>query len=93
MVDEGVIDEEDRELFWFAETAQELEWHLLHWHDASGEVLARFVKVDHRTVKEPALKLSFHGADRSVTGSCHMVECAGKRILIDWAGRTKVGAS
>jgi metallo-beta-lactamase family protein len=29
------------------------------------------------------LKLSFFGADRSVTGSCHMVECAGKRILID----------
>jgi metallo-beta-lactamase family protein len=29
------------------------------------------------------LKLSFYGADRSVTGSCHMVECAGKRILID----------
>lgn len=29
------------------------------------------------------MKLSFHGADRGVTGSCHMVECAGKRILID----------
>jgi metallo-beta-lactamase family protein len=29
------------------------------------------------------VKLSFHGADRSVTGSCHLVECAGKRILID----------
>jgi metallo-beta-lactamase family protein len=29
------------------------------------------------------LKLSFHGADRSVTGSCHLVECAGRRILID----------
>jgi metallo-beta-lactamase family protein len=29
------------------------------------------------------LKLSFHGGDRSVTGSCHLVECAGKRILID----------
>ena len=29
------------------------------------------------------MKLSFYGADRSVTGSCHMVECAGKRILID----------
>jgi len=29
------------------------------------------------------LKLSFYGADRNVTGSCHMVECAGKRILID----------
>lgn len=24
-----------------------------------------------------------HGADRSVTGSCDLVECAGKRILID----------
>ncbi|MGD9842064.1 MAG: MBL fold metallo-hydrolase RNA specificity domain-containing protein [Steroidobacteraceae bacterium] len=29
------------------------------------------------------MKLSFHGADQGVTGSCHMVECAGKRILID----------
>ena len=29
------------------------------------------------------MRLSFHGADRGVTGSCHMVECAGKRILID----------
>jgi metallo-beta-lactamase family protein len=33
--------------------------------------------------QESRLKLSFHGADRSVTGSCHLVECAGKRILID----------
>jgi metallo-beta-lactamase family protein len=33
--------------------------------------------------KESDLKISFHGADRSVTGSCHLVECAGKRILID----------
>lgn len=29
------------------------------------------------------MKLSFHGADRNVTGSCHLVECAGRRILID----------
>lgn len=29
------------------------------------------------------MKLSFHGADKSVTGSCHMVECAGRRVLID----------
>lgn len=29
------------------------------------------------------MKLSFHGATRTVTGSCHMVECAGRRILID----------
>jgi metallo-beta-lactamase family protein len=27
--------------------------------------------------------LSFHGADRDVTGSCHLVECAGRRFLID----------
>jgi len=29
------------------------------------------------------MKISFHGADRSVTGSCHLIECAGKRILVD----------
>jgi metallo-beta-lactamase family protein len=29
------------------------------------------------------MRLSFHGADRDVTGSCHLLECAGKRILID----------
>lgn len=29
------------------------------------------------------MKLSFHGADQGVTGSCHLVECAGKRVLID----------
>jgi metallo-beta-lactamase family protein len=29
------------------------------------------------------MKISFHGADRTVTGSCHLVECNGKRILID----------
>jgi metallo-beta-lactamase family protein len=30
-----------------------------------------------------SMKISFHGADQSVTGSCHLVECAGKRILVD----------
>jgi metallo-beta-lactamase family protein len=29
------------------------------------------------------LKISFHGADRTVTGSCHLIEAAGKRILVD----------
>ena len=29
------------------------------------------------------MKLEFHGADQGVTGSCHLVECAGKRILVD----------
>ncbi|MGD9020321.1 MAG: MBL fold metallo-hydrolase [Lysobacterales bacterium] len=29
------------------------------------------------------MKISFHGADRGVTGSCHLVECGGRRILID----------
>jgi len=29
------------------------------------------------------MKILFHGADQGVTGSCHLIECAGKRILID----------
>lgn len=29
------------------------------------------------------MKLSFHGADRDVTGSCHLLECGNKRLLID----------
>lgn len=29
------------------------------------------------------MKIAFHGADQGVTGSCHLVECGGTRILID----------
>ena len=29
------------------------------------------------------MQISFYGADRQVTGSCHLVEAAGRRILID----------
>jgi metallo-beta-lactamase family protein len=29
------------------------------------------------------MKLSFHGADQDVTGSCHLLEAAGRRILVD----------
>jgi len=29
------------------------------------------------------MHISFHGADRNVTGSCHMIECDGIRVLID----------
>ncbi len=29
------------------------------------------------------MKISFHGADRGVTGSCHLIECGDQRILID----------
>ncbi|WP_455218389.1 MBL fold metallo-hydrolase RNA specificity domain-containing protein [Kaarinaea lacus] len=29
------------------------------------------------------MKIAFHGASQGVTGSCHLVSCAGKRILID----------
>jgi predicted Rossmann-fold nucleotide-binding protein len=39
LVDEGVIDEEDRELFWYAETAQQIWDGILHWHARSGEPL------------------------------------------------------
>jgi len=39
LVDEGVIDPEDRDLFWFAETAQEIWDGILRWHEAGGEPL------------------------------------------------------
>lgn len=29
------------------------------------------------------MKISFHGAARQVTGSCHLVEAAGRKILVD----------
>jgi predicted Rossmann-fold nucleotide-binding protein len=41
LVDEGVIDFEDRELFWFAETAEEIWDGILQWYEASGEPLRR----------------------------------------------------
>jgi len=39
LVDEGVIDPEDRELFWFAETAEEIWNGILRWHDVNGTPL------------------------------------------------------
>ena len=29
------------------------------------------------------MRLQFHGAARAVTGSCHLVECGGRRLLVD----------
>ena len=29
------------------------------------------------------MKISFHGADHNVTGSCHLLECNGQKLLID----------
>ena len=29
------------------------------------------------------MKISFHGAAQGVTGSCHLLHCAGKRVLVD----------
>ncbi|MBZ0229883.1 MAG: MBL fold metallo-hydrolase [Bauldia sp.] len=29
------------------------------------------------------MRITFHGAARGVTGSCHLIECAGKRLLVD----------
>ena len=29
------------------------------------------------------MKISFHGAAHDVTGSCHLVECSGTRVLVD----------
>ncbi|MCH4559603.1 uncharacterized protein (TIGR00730 family) [Mesorhizobium sp. USDA 4775] len=39
LVEEGVIDPEDRDLFWFAETAEEIWEGILNWHAAAGEAL------------------------------------------------------
>jgi predicted Rossmann-fold nucleotide-binding protein len=39
LLDEGVVDQEDRELFWDAETAEETWNGILRWHDISGEPL------------------------------------------------------
>jgi uncharacterized protein (TIGR00730 family) len=39
LVDEGVIGSEDRELFWYAETAEEIWDGIQHWHAASGAPL------------------------------------------------------
>lgn len=39
LVEEGVIDEEDRELFWHAETAPEIWAGLQRWHEVNGTPL------------------------------------------------------
>jgi hypothetical protein len=39
LVAEGVIEEEDRELFWFAESAQEIWEGILRWHELNGSPL------------------------------------------------------
>lgn len=39
LLDEGVIDSEDRDTFWFAESAQEAWQGILDWYEQSGEAL------------------------------------------------------
>jgi uncharacterized protein (TIGR00730 family) len=39
LVEEGVIDAEDRELFWYAETADDIWQGILHWYRLSGTPL------------------------------------------------------
>ncbi len=41
MVEEGVIDPEDRDLFWFAETAQEIWDGIRHWHEQSSNLTSK----------------------------------------------------
>jgi len=43
MVEEGVIDPEDRELFWFAETAQEIWDGIVRWHTVNAS--AHYAKI------------------------------------------------
>jgi predicted Rossmann-fold nucleotide-binding protein len=39
LVAEGVIDPEDRELFWFAESAEDIWKSILDWYDATDRPL------------------------------------------------------
>ncbi|MCK7549215.1 LOG family protein [Marinobacter koreensis] len=39
LVDEGVIDEEDRDLFWYAETADDIWNGIIQWHQSNGSDL------------------------------------------------------
>jgi predicted Rossmann-fold nucleotide-binding protein len=39
LVDEGVIDPEDRDLFWFAESAEDAWRDILNWYEAAGRPL------------------------------------------------------
>ena len=39
LVDEGTVDAEDRELFWYAETAEEIWEGILRWHETNGTPL------------------------------------------------------
>ena len=39
LIAEGVIDPEDKDLFWYAETAQEIWDDILNWYLAKGELL------------------------------------------------------
>jgi uncharacterized protein (TIGR00730 family) len=43
LVDEGVIDPEDRDLFWFAESADDIWRSILTWYEASGAPLLKAV--------------------------------------------------
>jgi uncharacterized protein (TIGR00730 family) len=42
LVEEGVIAREDLDLFWYAETAEEVWDGILHWYDKSGQPLSAF---------------------------------------------------
>ncbi|WP_174771045.1 LOG family protein, partial [Bradyrhizobium elkanii] len=39
LVDEGVIDPEDRDLFWFSESAEEAWQGILRWYETAGRPL------------------------------------------------------
>ncbi|HEX4078918.1 MAG TPA: TIGR00730 family Rossman fold protein [Rhizomicrobium sp.] len=41
LVEEGTIDPEDRELFWYAETAEDIWQGILDWYEAAGKPLLR----------------------------------------------------
>lgn len=53
LADEGVIDPEDRGLFWFAETGEQAWSDILRWYDATGEPLLEGHTEDRPTAEGP----------------------------------------
>ena len=73
-----MTDEEDRELFRCDETAKEIWKELLHWYKLYVE--PRIVEHKHAAIDKNVFARTL---DQNVTGSCHLIECAGKHILVD----------
>jgi uncharacterized protein (TIGR00730 family) len=54
LADEGMIDPEDRELFWYAETASDIWRGILEWYEMRGEPLLPPGAADEICIPQPS---------------------------------------